>query len=48
MTDEELIEAARKACGEESEDPLQEGGMLILSVNELRKFITEVITRNIQ
>lgn len=38
MTNEDVIQMARDACGPGAEDPLQDNEMLILSVNELTHF----------
>lgn len=43
MDSEEIIRMAREACDAEAEDPLQEGGMLILSTDELSRLMDAVI-----
>ena len=41
----DVIELAREACGAGAEDPLQDGGMLMLSIGEMQRFAALVAAR---
>lgn len=41
----DVIELAREACGAGAEDPLQDGGMLMLSIGEMQRLAALVAAR---
>lgn len=42
----DVIELAREACGAGAEDPLQDGGMLMLSIGEMQRLAALVAARD--